>query len=105
MDLSPFYHSTDVATFTANQVIWQDGIYVWTITNNPPLLITATDSNVAVSHLKLLTATTLIGLDGALQGVHGARLNGKIFWSNGEIWDNFNLNALHAFFELGAGYP
>jgi hypothetical protein len=35
----------------------------------------------------------------------GTRLNGKIFWSNGQVWDNFDFNALNALFEMGTGYP
>ncbi|MBI3866448.1 MAG: CSLREA domain-containing protein [Planctomycetia bacterium] len=93
----------DMATFTANQVIWEDGIFVWTKTNNPPLLITFRDGAGAVSHVKLLSAATLVGLDGPLKGVKGVRLNGKIFWANGDVWSNFDFDALNAFFLMGAG--
>jgi len=50
-----------VATFSGNQVIWQDGVFVWTTTNNPPLLITVTDANNVISHVKLLTPQTSSG--------------------------------------------
>ena len=53
----------------------------------------------------LLTSNTLIGLDGPMKGVDAVRLNGKLFWSNGAVWDNFDLNVLNAFFEMAAGYP
>jgi hypothetical protein len=43
--------------------------------------------------------------DGPLLGVTGTRLNGKIYWSNGEVWNNFNFDALNAFFEMRAVYP
>ena len=86
-------------------VTWQDRIFVWTQTSNPPQLITFTDASNTISHVKLLTSSTLVGLDGSLNGVQGTRLNGKIFWSNGQVWDNFDFNALNAFFEMGTGYP
>lgn len=91
----------DMATFAANTVTWQIGSVVWTATANPPLVITATDSIGGVSHLKLLSASTLVGLNGPLQGIIGTRLNGKINWSNGDVWADFDYNALNAFFEMG----
>jgi hypothetical protein len=57
------------------------------------------------SHIKLLTSTTLVGLDGSLKGIQGTRLNGKVFWSNGQVWDNLDASALNAFFEMGTGFP
>jgi hypothetical protein len=98
-------YPNDVATFSSSQVIWSDGIFVWTQTSNPPLLITFTDTSSAISHIRLLTATTLVGLDGSFNAVQGTRLNGKIFWSNGQVWDNLDESALNAFFEMGTGYP
>jgi hypothetical protein len=100
-------YPTDIATFSSNNqvVTWSDGIYVWTQTANPPLLITLTDTSNAISHIQLMTPSTLIGLDGPLKGVTGTRLNGKIFWSNGQVWNNLDFNALNAFFEMGTGYP
>ena len=92
-------YSTDVATFSGNQVIWSDGVFVWTQTSDPPLLISFTDADNVTSHVELLTSTTLVGLDGSLKGMNGTRLNGKIFWSNGQVWDNFDFDALNAFFE------
>jgi hypothetical protein len=94
----------DIATFSGSTVTWQDGT-IWTQVSSPPLLITVTDSNSAVSHVKLLTATTLIGLNGPLQGVSGTRVNGTIVWSNGAVWMDFDLDALNALFEMGTGYP
>jgi hypothetical protein len=113
LSLGTFFNSTqatsnaypgDVATFIGSMVIWQDGS-VWTRNGFPPITTTATDANGALSHLKLLSPTMFIGLDGPMQGVNGTRLNGKIFWSNGQVWDNLNFNALNAFFEMGTGYP
>jgi hypothetical protein len=70
-----------------------------------PITITATDANSVTSHLAVLSPTLLIGLDGPLQGVNGTRLDGKNFWSNGQVWENLDFNALNAFFEMGTGFP
>ena len=59
-------------------------------------MITFTDTNGAVSHVQLQSRTTLVGLDGAMQGLTATRLNGKLFWSNGAVWDNFDFNAVNA---------
>jgi hypothetical protein len=96
------YGAGDLATISGNTVSWQDGS-LWTQTNNVPLTITLTDPNGAVSHVKLTSPTTLIGLDRALQGLTATRLNGKITWSNGAVWDNFDFNAVNALFEMGTG--
>jgi hypothetical protein len=75
----------------------------WNVTFNPPITITATDVNGTISHLKFLSRATLVGLDGPFQGVQGTRLNGKIFWANGQVWTNFDFNSLNAFFEIQKG--
>ena len=59
----------DTATFSGNTVTWLDG-FVWTQTNNVPLMITFTDSNGDVSHVKLTSPTTLVGLDRAAERSH-----------------------------------
>lgn len=99
-----FMYPNDVATIDLTSVIWQDGS-IWTKTLNPQLTIAATDTFGAVSHLQLASASTLIGLDGALQGATGTRLNGNIYWSTGDVWNNFDFDSLNAFFEMRATYP
>ena len=94
----------DMATFTATTVNWQLGA-IWTSTANPPITVTAIDANSVGSHVALISRTLLVGLDGPLQGIGGTRLNGRILWSNGQIWDDFDLNALNAFIEMGMTYP
>ncbi|MBI3861889.1 MAG: DUF3494 domain-containing protein [Planctomycetia bacterium] len=94
----------DMATFGAGTVNWQDGS-VWTQTANPPVKITATDQNGVVSHLRLQSATLLVGLDGPLLGITGTRVNNKIQWSNGDVWANFDYDALNAMLEMGTGFP
>ncbi len=95
----------DLATLSANSVTWQDGT-VWTATANPPIKITAVDQSTGgVSHLKLESITTLIGLDGPLQGVIGTRLDDVIFWSRRvDVWSNFSDDQIDALFEMGLGY-
>ncbi|MBI3860436.1 MAG: fibronectin type III domain-containing protein [Planctomycetia bacterium] len=98
-------YPTDIATFSGSKVFWSDGIFVWTQTANPPLLITATDQNNAISHLAFQSATILIGLDGPLKGVTGTRVNDEIEWTNGAVWVNLGYDLLSALFELGTGFP
>jgi hypothetical protein len=104
-------YPTDVATFNGkfqngtSKVTWSDGIFVWTQAANPPLLITATDQHGIKSQLAFQNATMLTGLYGALNGVTGTRVNDQIEWSNGDIWSNFDFNALNALFEMGTGFP
>jgi|GEM_PF-3401389 len=88
----------DLATISGNTVTWQDGS-VWTQTNAVPLTITLTDTNGAVSHVKLVTRTILQGLDGELLGLTAKRINNTLLWSNGDVWDNFDNDALNTLFE------
>ena len=93
--------TSNIATFNANgTVTWTDGA-VWTPTKNPSPFITVTDSNHHVSNVALVNSVMLIGLIGDMQGVTGRRTGNKIYWSNGEVWQDFDFNALNAFFEMG----
>ena len=83
----------------------QDGIFVWTQTNNPPLLITFTDANNAISHVRLLTSSTLRRPRRIAEGNSGDTPQRQNLWSNGQVWDNLDFNALNAFFQMGTGYP
>ena len=94
---------SDVATISGTTISWQDGS-LWSQTNVVPLTISLIDTNGVVSHVKLQSPTTLVGLDGPLSGLTGTRQNGQIVWSNGSVWDNFDFNALNAFFEMANGY-
>ena len=93
----------DVATISSSNITWQDGS-VWTHTTVIPLAIGVSDPNGVVSHVKMTSATTLIGLDGAMQGLTATLVNGALVWSNGDTWNNFTFNALAALFSLGSGY-
>jgi hypothetical protein len=97
--------NSDVATFAGANINWSDGS-VWNgLTTAVSPVVTLIDSNGAVSTARLLSATTLMGLAGPLQGVSGTRQGSKIVWANGEVWDNFDFNALNALFEMGTQYP
>jgi len=41
-----------------------------------------------------------IGADKALTGVTGNRSTGRIVWSGGTVWSEFDFNALNALFEI-----
>jgi hypothetical protein len=94
----------DLATLSGTTVNWQDGT-VWTQTNTVPLTISFTDTTGSISHVRLTSPTTLVGLDGPLIGLTATRLNGQIVWSNGTAWNGFDFNALNALFEMATGYP
>ncbi|HEY2253027.1 MAG TPA: hypothetical protein VGH74_18270, partial [Planctomycetaceae bacterium] len=93
----------DVATFAGGTIYWSDGS-VWNQATTQAVTIAATDVNGAISHVQVLSATTLVGLDGSLGGVTGTRSNGQIVWSTGVVWNNFDFNALNALFEMSNGY-
>jgi hypothetical protein len=101
---NPLFSPGVVGTLTASGINWSNGI-VWTQVTVVPELITFTDTDGSSSHVMLTSRTTLIGLDGPLQGVTATRLNGKLFFSNGEVWDNFDFNAVNALFQMAVGYP
>ncbi len=95
-------YAGDAATFGVGTVTWQDGM-VWTQVTPPPppLLISATNPAGGVSRLELLSRVKLVGLDGPLKVVFGLRLDGKIFWSNGDDWNGFDFNNFNALFVIG----
>jgi hypothetical protein len=101
---NPIFAAGVTGTLSGNTIVWSNQ-YVWTQTNVVPLLIALTDTNGSVSHAQLTSATTLVGLDGTIIGLTAIRLNGKLFWSNGQVWDNFDPDALNALFEMATGYP
>lgn len=94
----------DLVTISGSFVKWQDGA-LWTRTTVSPLTTRFIDSNGAVSHVQLTSPTTLLGLDGPLQGLTGTRVDNRIRWSNGDVWTMTNFDALHALFQMGLGYP
>lgn len=94
-------YPNDIATFTATGVFWQDG-YTWIRSATPSLLVTA-NVNGSISHFQVVNSTTLLGLDGSLAAVVGTRLNGKIYLSNGDVWNNFDFDGLNAFFQMAVG--
>jgi predicted RNA-binding protein len=74
------------------------------------LSITSTDSQILLtnrsggtSRAAITAAGTLVALDWG--NVVGTRSNGRIVWSNGTVWDNFDFNALDAVFSDIRSYP
>ena len=96
---NPIFAAGITGALTANSIVWSNGI-IWTQTNAVPPMITLTDANGAVSHVQLTSLTTLVGLDGPLNGLTATRLNGTLNWSNGTVWYGFDFNALNALFEM-----
>jgi hypothetical protein len=97
-------------TVINGQILWSNGS-VW----NKNLVVSATSSGAGATSIAatstqiLLTNTsggtsraqvtgadTLVALDWS--GLIGTRSNGRIVWSDGTVWDNFDFNALDAVF-------
>jgi hypothetical protein len=97
-------YPNDKATFSGTKVTWDDG-FVWTQSTTLPLVVTFTAPNGSFSRIRVVDHGTVLGLVGPLQGKTGTRLNGKITWSNGTVWNDFDFNALNALFQMSAGYP
>jgi hypothetical protein len=103
---------------STGELIWSDGT-IW----SEALSISGTDNGSGMTTIeavpsKILVTDYLTGSgktvhtvqtgttnDGPLKSVQGIRVNTAIDWSNGDIWTNFDLDALNAFFLMGTGYP
>jgi hypothetical protein len=101
---NPIFAAGVTGTLSANSIVWSNQ-YIWTQTNNVPLLITLSDGQGDMTHVRLTSASTLIGLDLSWSGLTATRLNGSLYWSNGMVWSNLDEDALNAMFEMGTGYP
>jgi len=108
-------------TISNGQIIWSDG-EIWskalliqgTRAGTSPaqaVSITATNSLIQATTgtetigLQLLSLNTIRGKSGSLMGLIGRRQGGKIVWSNGVTWENFDFNALNALFADIQTYP
>jgi len=109
-------------TISNGQILWSDGV-VWTkalvirgtqlgysVTQTVSITatatsITATDVAGGTVGLKLTALNTLTATSGSLRGLIGRRQGGKIVWSNGTTWQNFDFNALNALFADIQTYP
>ena len=89
-----------IGTLTASSIKWSNNI-IWTQVAVVPELITFTDTDGSSSHVRLTSLTTLVGLDGPLNGLTATRLNGTLNWPNGTVWYGFDFNALNALFQMG----
>jgi hypothetical protein len=95
----------------SNNSVWYKNLVAYASGGGSGLTsVTATDSQIILtnksggaSRAQITGANTLIALDWG--GVTGTRSNGKILWSNGTVWDNFDFNALDAVFSDIRQYP
>ncbi len=92
------------ATFGPGEVAFSNGSF-WFQTNSPLPSVTLTDTTGATFKVQMLTQTTFIALGGSLAGMTGTRQDNAISWSNGDVWNDFDDNALHALFQMSVGYP
>ena len=108
-------------TISNGQILWSDGV-VWTkalvlqgtragTTPSQSVSITATSTVIQANTgtesfgLQLLSLNTIRAKSGSLMGMVGRRQGGKIVWSNGVTWENFDFNALNALFSDIQTYP
>ena len=105
-------------TVANGQIVWSGNSVVW----NKNLLvqgassgqgktsIAATNDQIVLTNkaggtsaATLINPTTLVALNWG--NVSGSRVDDKIVWSNGTIWDNFDFNALNAVFADIHSFP
>jgi hypothetical protein len=104
-------------TVRDGQILWSNGS-VWnknlvaSATGGGAGLVSVTATNAQIiltnksggtSRAEVTAAGTLVALDWG--GVTGTQSNGRIVWSNGTVWDNFDFNALDAVFSDIRTYP
>ncbi|MFN7802448.1 MAG: hypothetical protein ACK5TO_00435, partial [Planctomycetaceae bacterium] len=108
-------------TISNGQILWSDG-EIWTkalviqgtragTSPAQAVSLTATNSLIQATNstetigLQLLSLNTIRAKSGSLMGMIGRRQGGKIVWSNGVTWENFDFNALNALFADIQTYP
>jgi hypothetical protein len=84
-------------------------VMTWVQTTTLMPLITLTDTSGATFHIRITSSSTFVVIDG-ITGIPantiGTRITNRISWSNGaNVWNNFDINALNALFQMSAGYP
>jgi hypothetical protein len=83
-----------------------NGVTKISVDTSTPNLITLTGVTGLNSTARITSPTTLVVVSGPLTGLSATRKNGKLFWSNGAVWDNFDFNALNAMFStMVHSYP
>jgi hypothetical protein len=88
----------------SNNTVWNKNLVAFATGGGSGLTsVTSTNSQIILtnksggtSRAEMTGENTLVALDWG--GVTGTRSNGKILWSNGTVWDNFDFNALDAVF-------
>jgi len=108
-------------TISNGQILWSDG-EVWTKAlviqgtragTSPAQAVSLTATNSVIQAttssetigLQLMSLNTIRAKSGSLMGMIGRRQGGKIVWSNGVTWENFDFNALNALFADIQTYP
>jgi len=99
----------------ANGDIWSEALTLTGRKNSTgKTTITATPTGIAMSdgtnnfQTQITSSTTVVitvGTPGMPAGLIGTRQNGKIVWSNGVVWNNFDFNALNALFDMATSFP
>jgi hypothetical protein len=84
-------------------------IATWLPSNSLLPLVTFTDTDGTVFHVRITASNQLTVVDGNANvpaNVVGTRNSKQINWSNNSsAWNNYDFNALNALFQMGAGYP
>jgi hypothetical protein len=101
----------DGQIFWSNGSVWNKNLVASATGGGTGLVsVTATNAQIILtnksggtSRAEVTAAGTLVALDWG--GVTGTQSNGRILWSNGTVWDNFDFNALDAVFSDIRTYP
>jgi hypothetical protein len=109
---------SSTGTVANGQIVWNTNSIVWNknltvlgaangqgttsiFASNTGLMLT--NKAGGTSHATLINPTTLVAGDWG--DITGSRVDDKIVWSNGTIWDNFDFNALNAVFADIHSFP
>lgn len=93
-----------------NNTFWNKDLTVFATGGGSGLVsVTATNAGVTLtnksggtSQARITGPNTIVALN---WGVTGTRNNGRILWSNGTVWDNFDFNALDSVFSDVRQFP
>ncbi len=92
------------ATISAGRVDFNNGSF-WTQLDSPLPVVTLTDTTGEVFKVRVLSSTTFVALSGSMAGMTATRQDDTLAWSNGAVWNNYDVNAVNALFQMSTGYP
>jgi hypothetical protein len=102
-------------SWTTNNDIWSESLTITgsknstgttTITATPTSLVMSDGTNTFNAQITSSTTVVItVGTAAMPAGTIGTRQNGKIVWSNGVTWNNFDFNALNALFDMATSFP